>query len=108
MLYKPSPPTPPAIEHTVCETTLPGPGPPDKQGHSYQGGKVQVSLMEGPPCHSRELRFYSVGGGNPWKNLNKRLPGKDLCFRQKILASLVMMNWSGINLGAGGCYTHLG
>lgn len=57
--------------------------------------------MEVPPYHSRERGFYSVDGEDSWMNLNKRLPGKDVCFRQNILAPSVMMNWSGINLGAG-------
>ena len=35
------------------------------------------------------------------QNLNKGLPGKDVCCRQNILAALVMKNWSGINLEAG-------
>lgn len=56
-------------------------------------------MLEVPPCHSRELRFYSVDGEDSWKNLNKRLPGRHVCFRQNILASLEMMNWRGINLG---------
>lgn len=61
----------------------------------------RVYIMEVPSYHSSELRFYSVDGEDSLKNLNTRLPGKDVCFRQNILASSVMMNWSGINLGAG-------
>lgn len=56
--------------------------------------------MKVPPCHARELRFYSTQREDSLKDLNKMLPRKDVCFKQNILAALVMMNWSGISLGA--------
>lgn len=58
-------------------------------------------IMEVPSCHTRDLRFYSVNGEDSLNNLSKRLVGINVCFRQNVLAALVIMNWSGRNLAAG-------
>lgn len=57
--------------------------------------------MEVPPCHARELRFCAIDEENSLKNLNKGLPGNNVHFRENVLAALVIMKWSGINLEAG-------
>lgn len=57
--------------------------------------------MEAPLSPSRNLRFYPVDGEDSLKNLNKVRSGNKVCFRQNILAALVIRNWSGINLMAG-------
>lgn len=58
-------------------------------------------MMEVPLCHSRNLRFDSVDGEVSLKNLNKGRPENKVCFRQNILAALVIRIWSGISLVAG-------
>ena len=99
MVCKPNPPS-----HTsLCLQRLPNmaQGPQVNSDTLIGLERYRVYIMEVPSCHSKELRFYSVDGEDSLKNLNKRLPGRDVCFRQNILASLVMMNWSGINRGSG-------
>lgn len=64
-------------------------------------------IVEVPSCHTRDLRFHSVDGEDSLNNLNRRLEGISVCFRQNILAALVITNWREETWWLGGHCTSL-